>query len=66
MSFFSSSFLLIQVTDVLKAQANGKNVSITTKVDPDLLGGLTLQIGDKFLDLSVKTKIESLTTSLMA
>ena len=51
---------------MLKAQAGGKNVSITTNVDPDILGGMTLQIGDKFLDLSVKSKIEKLNTSLLS
>lgn len=55
-----------KVTDVLKQQAGGKAVSITTKVDQSILGGLTLQIGDKFLDLSVKSKIDKLTTTLQS
>jgi len=34
------------------------------QVDESILGGLTLQIGDKFLDLSVKSKIDAYTKSL--
>ncbi len=29
-----------------------------TRVDPSMLGGLQIQIGDKFLDLSVASRIE--------
>mmetsp|Transcript_49353 Transcript_49353/g.112009 ORF Transcript_49353/g.112009 Transcript_49353/m.112009 type:complete len:150 (+) Transcript_49353:166-615(+) len=57
---------LKKVTDVLKAQAGGKAVAITTKVDDSILGGLTLQIGDKFLDLSIKSKITSYTAALQS
>jgi F-type H+-transporting ATPase subunit O len=55
---------MAKVTDVLKATAKGKAVSITSQVDESILGGLTLQIGDKFLDLSVKSKIDAYTKSL--
>jgi len=34
------------------------------KKDPALLGGLTVQIGDKYLDLSAATKIAAISRSL--
>ena len=52
------------VSDALKAQAGGKAVSITTKVDQSILGGLTVQIGDKYMDMSVKSKIDKVTANL--
>ena len=39
---------------------NDKKVILSTKVDPSILGGLQVQIGDQFLDLSVASKIDSL------
>ncbi|CAN0043402.1 unnamed protein product [Discosporangium mesarthrocarpum] len=45
----------------LKTQVGaGKTVSLTTEVNPALVGGLTVQIGDKFLDLSIASKITSI------
>lgn len=37
-----------------------KKVILSAEVDPSILGGLQVQIGDKFLDLSVGSKIESI------
>jgi len=43
----------------------GKKVVLSTQVDPTILGGLQVQIGDKFLDLSVGSKIDAISrTSL--
>lgn len=50
----------------LKAQVGeGKTVVLTMDVNPALVGGLTVQIGDKFLDLSIATKVTSI-KNLMA
>ena len=38
----------------------GETVKLTTEVDPALLGGLTVQIGDKYLDLYAATKIAAI------
>jgi F-type H+-transporting ATPase subunit O len=35
----------------------GKKLKITQKVDPDILGGLIVQIGDRTIDLSVYSKV---------
>eukprot|EP00979_Chaetoceros_neogracilis_P014221 scaffold4487_cov273-Chaetoceros_neogracile.AAC.27 len=36
-----------------------KSVVLSTQVDPSIVGGLQVQIGDQFLDLSVGSKIDS-------
>jgi F-type H+-transporting ATPase subunit O len=38
----------------------GKTVLLETLVDPTIVGGLQVQIGDQFLDLSVKSRIEEI------
>jgi len=50
---------LSAVSEAMKTQfAEGAKVVLTTKVDSSILGGLQIQIGDKFLDLSVGSRIE--------
>lgn len=38
----------------------GKKLMLNQKVDESILGGLQLQVGDKFLDLSIQSKIKRL------
>jgi len=38
----------------------GNNVSITTSIDPDLLGGFAVKIGSRYFDSTLKTKLEGL------
>ena len=51
---------------VIKATSQGASeVVISSKVDPSIIGGIQVQIGDQFLDLSIKSKIEEISrTSL--
>lgn len=42
---------------------SGKSVILSAEVDPSILGGLQVQIGDQFLDLSVGSKIDSISRS---
>ncbi|CAL9734590.1 ATP synthase subunit 5, mitochondrial [Monosporozyma servazzii] len=44
--------------------ANDQSIKMNYKVDPELLGGMVLEIGDKTIDLSVKSKIQELNNSL--
>ena len=42
----------------------GKKVNVEVQVDPNILGGLQVQVGEKFLDLSVASRVSSLSASL--
>ncbi|XP_034037816.1 ATP synthase subunit O, mitochondrial [Thalassophryne amazonica] len=39
----------------------GETIKLETKVDPLILGGMVVSIGDKYVDMSTKTKIQKLT-----
>ncbi len=41
-------------------KALGQDVRISTRVDPALLGGLTVKVGSRMFDSSLKTKLEGL------
>merc|ERR1712238_178612 len=54
------------VASAMKNQVGeGKTVILSTKVDPSILGGLQVQIGDQFLDLSVGSKIDSISRTVV-
>jgi len=47
------------VSEAMKSQfPKGAKVVLKTEVDPSIMGGLQIQIGDKFLDLSVASRID--------
>jgi len=48
-----------EVTDILQKKL-GNDVSISTNVNKDLIGGLKIKTKNKVWDLSVKAKIEKL------
>jgi len=54
------------VAAAIKATSKGASeVIISSKVDPSIIGGIQVQIGDQFLDLSIKSTIEEVSrTSL--
>ncbi|KAG7517432.1 ATP synthase subunit O, mitochondrial [Solea senegalensis] len=39
----------------------GETIKLDTKSDPSILGGMIVSIGDKYVDMSTKTKIQKLT-----
>jgi F-type H+-transporting ATPase subunit delta len=47
----------------LKARV-GSDVAIQTKVDPSLLGGLTVKIGSQMIDNSIKTRLNTLANAM--
>ena len=54
-------------TQALKDQLRagvGKDVTLVTKVDPGLLGGLIVKVGSRMIDSSLRTKIESLKVAM--
>lgn len=38
----------------------GKKLKVTNQVNPDIIGGLVVEIGDRTIDLSVSSKIAKL------
>lgn len=54
-------------TEALKSAikaALGKDVTLLSKVDPSLIGGLTVKVGSRMIDTSLKTKLSQLKIAL--
>lgn len=54
-------------TTALKAtlkESVGKDVQLSAKVDPSLLGGLIVKIGSRMVDSSLRTKLATMKTTL--
>ena len=41
-------------------QQTGQNVELISKVDPDILGGIVLRVGNSILDASIKNRLNQL------
>ena len=41
-------------------EKTGRQVDLTSNVDPDIVGGLVLRVGDRILDASIATRLDSL------
>ena len=41
-------------------EQTGQRVELTSKVDPDILGGIVLRVGNSILDASIRTRLERL------
>lgn len=52
-----------RIVDSLKKRF-GRQVRITVQLDPDLIGGARLQVGDRVIDGSVRTGLEKLANAL--
>ena len=46
--------------EVALKQAIGSSVSISTEVNPELLGGLVVRVGSRMVDSSLRTKLHKL------
>ena len=42
------------------AQQTDRQIELTTEVDPDLLGGIVLRVGNSILDASIKNRLDTL------
>jgi F-type H+-transporting ATPase subunit delta len=47
-------------------QMSGATVELRSVVDPELIGGLTIRVGDRLLDASVRGRLERLRDQLVA
>ena len=53
--------------DALKAQLKkrvGSDVSVSTTVDPSILGGLVVKVGSQMIDNSIKTRLNTLSQAM--
>ena len=48
-----------QIGDEIGRQT-GRTVELTSTVDPDVLGGLVVRVGNSILDASIRTRLERL------
>lgn len=46
--------------------ALGKSVSLTQKIDPSLIGGLKIKVGDKLIDASVASQLRNMKQKMIA
>jgi F-type H+-transporting ATPase subunit delta len=51
------------LTEQLKSHF-GKTVTVETRTDADLLGGVVVKIGSRMIDGSLRTKLNSLKTAM--
>jgi F-type H+-transporting ATPase subunit delta len=54
---------LNEITSRVEAMA-GSQVDLRTEVDPAIIGGLTIQVGDRLLDASIRGRLERLRDQL--
>ena len=47
------------------ARASGKTVAIHQRVDPDVLGGAAIRVGDRVIDRTLRTKLAALRERLL-
>ena len=65
----SAAPLTAAETDAISARVatmTGSGVSLRTEIDPALIGGLTVKVGDQLLDASVRGRLERLRGRLVA
>lgn len=43
-----------------------ETIQLTAKVDPSLIGGMVVSIGDKYVDMSVASKVKKYTELISA
>ena len=50
--------------DSLRAISGGKDVELSVKLDPSIIGGLIVQLGSRMVDGSLKTKLNAIRTRM--
>ena len=53
-----------QLGEALSKMASNQKVHMQVEVDPDLIGGLVVQLGSKMIDTSIRSKLASLQQSM--
>ncbi|WP_372789157.1 ATP synthase F1 subunit delta [Paraconexibacter sp.] len=57
--------LVAQLSERIGAQT-GRKVTLTATVDPDVIGGIVMRVGNNILDASIRTRLESLRKQVSA
>ena len=52
------------IEDAIRQAAKARSVQISVKVDPSLIGGISVLIGSRMIDGSLRTKLNSLRTRM--
>ncbi len=47
-------------------EQTGRKVTLTTTVDPDVIGGIVMRVGNNVLDASIRTRLETLRKQVAA
>ena len=45
-------------------KAEGKEVSLSVKINPDIIGGMVVKLGHRMIDASLKTKLNALRVAM--
>jgi F-type H+-transporting ATPase subunit delta len=53
-----------QIGDAIGEQT-GRRIELTSEVDPDILGGIVLRVGNSILDASIRNRLEKLRKQVM-
>ena len=56
---------LVQVSDVLQKRF-GRTLNVSVKLEPELIGGIRVVVGDEVLDTSVKARLDQMKVALTA
>jgi len=64
-AFPLSDAQVAQVVDTLQAKY-GRTVKVSVSIDADLIGGVSVQVGDEVMDASVRGKLAQLAGVLKA
>jgi F-type H+-transporting ATPase subunit delta len=57
--------MVVSILDKVKSQLNGVNLNVTKVVDPAILGGFVIKIGDRVYDTSVLSKLNALKREIL-
>ena len=59
-----TAYSRMEITELVRRQTGLQDVELTEKVDPDLLGGFVLRVGDRQVDDSVRTSLHKMRIAL--
>ena len=55
-----------EIAEKLKVITGAKQIKLALKIDPQLIGGFTIEIGSKMIDTSIRGQLKQISTLLGA